>query len=46
MIEVPDTEGLELIVEHKAIKAHEGDYMRNLSSPKMDKMMKEPRRVK
>lgn len=46
VLQLPDSEGLELIVEHKAIKAHEGDYMRNLSSPKMDKMTKEPRRAK
>jgi len=46
ILELPDTEGLELIIAHKAIKAHEGDYMRNLGSPPMDKMMKEPRRAK
>jgi len=43
VLEVPDTEGLELIIAHKAIKAHEGDYMRNLGSPPHDKMVREPR---
>ena len=46
VLELPDSEGLELIVEHKAIKAHEGDYMRNLSSPKMDKTTKERKKKK
>ena len=46
ILELPDTEALDLIVEHKAIKAHEGDYMRNLGSSPHDKMMKEPRRAK
>jgi len=43
VLQLPDTEGLELIIAHKAIKAHEGDYMRNISSPPMDRMVREPR---
>lgn len=46
VLELPDTEGLELIVAHKAIKAREGDYMRNLGSPPMDKMVRKADRDK
>lgn len=46
VLQLPDSEGLELIVEHKAIKAHEGDYMTNLSPPKMDKTTKERKKKK
>jgi len=43
VLQLPDTEGFELIIAHKAIKAREGDYMRNLGSPPHDKMVREPR---
>jgi len=39
VIEVPNEEGLELIVTHRAIRARKGDYMRNINSPPMDKMI-------
>ena len=46
VIEVPDSEGLDLIVAHKAMKAKKGDYMKFLGSPPHDRMMKEPRKAK
>jgi len=46
VLELPDTEGLELIVAHKAMRAREGDYMRNLGSPPMDKMVRKADRDK
>jgi len=46
VLELPDTEALDLIVEHKAMRAREGDYMRNLGSPPMDKMVRKADRDK
>ncbi|NVM21298.1 MAG: hypothetical protein HWN68_05915 [Desulfobacterales bacterium] len=46
VLELPDAEALDLIISHKAMKAREGDYMRNIGSPPHDKMLKEPRRAK
>jgi len=46
VLQLPDAEGLELIIAHKAIKAREGDYMRNLNAPPHDKMMRKADRDK
>ena len=46
VLQLPDAEGFELIIAHKAIKAHEGDYMRNIGSPPMDKMVRKADRDK
>lgn len=41
VLELPDTEGLELIIAHKAIKAKPTDDMEKyLSGPPHDKMMR------
>jgi len=39
VLELPDDEGFELILAHKAMRAHKGDYMKNISFPPHDKMM-------
>lgn len=42
VLELPDDEGLDLIVSHMAIKAQRGDYMKDFSKPPRDKMMGGP----
>jgi len=43
VLELPDDEGFELIIAHKAMRAKKDDYMKNLGSPPRDKMVREPR---
>lgn len=43
ILELPDDEGFELIIAHKAMRAKKDDYMKNLGSPPMDRMVREPR---
>ena len=46
ILELPRDEALDLIISHRAIKAHEGDCMRSLSGPNHDKMVRKSDRDK
>jgi hypothetical protein len=43
VLELDDIEAVELLASRGVARAKEGDYMRNISSPPHDKMVREPR---
>lgn len=46
VLDLPDKEAVELLASRGAARAREGDYMRNIGSPQMDKMMRKADRDK